>query len=78
MPSATMHAESRLGRLLHRLRGQGDRSWTLLLATAVFALGALAWVWQMPTAVGLVLSQGFGSVLALAVMAWAVRRDWRP
>ena len=55
-----------------------NRPWTLLLATAVFALGALAWVWQMPTAVGLVLSQGFGSVLALAVMAWAVRRDWRP
>lgn len=54
-----------------------NRPWSVLLATSVFACGALLAVVQLPTALGLVLSQGAGSMLALLVVAFALRRDWR-
>ena len=54
-----------------------NRPWTLLLATVVFACGALATVLHTPTAFGLILSQGLGSLLALGMIAWALRNDWR-
>lgn len=54
-----------------------DRPWTSLLVTVVFAIGALTTVLQMPTSLGLILSQGLGSIPALAVIAWAMRDEWR-
>ncbi len=54
-----------------------DRPWTLLTATALFAVGALAIVVALPTALGLVLSQGLASVPACAWMAWSLRREGR-
>ncbi|OYV02439.1 MAG: hypothetical protein CFE45_00280 [Burkholderiales bacterium PBB5] len=54
-----------------------NRAWATLCATAGFALGALTIVTWRPDALGLVLSQGGGSVLAMLVIAWALRHDWK-
>jgi O-antigen/teichoic acid export membrane protein len=54
-----------------------NRPWLLVAANAVFGTGALALVSAWPSALGLVLSQGLASVPALALMAWALRREWR-
>lgn len=54
-----------------------NRPWTSLWVTVVFAVFALATVMLMPTALGLILSQGLGSIPALAVIAWALRHQWR-
>ncbi len=54
-----------------------DRPWQLLAANTLFGAGALALVAAWPSALGLVLSQGLASVPALALMGWALRREWR-
>jgi O-antigen/teichoic acid export membrane protein len=54
-----------------------NRPWALLMSTVTFALAALLVVARLPTAQGLILSQGVGSCAALAVISWVLRHNWR-
>jgi O-antigen/teichoic acid export membrane protein len=53
-----------------------NRPWATLCATLAYGLSSLAVVFAWPSSAGLVFSQGFGSLLAMLVIAWALRADW--